>query len=57
MPLLIVLGILSVYGIASIAETPQKTNKTYTPNDTERMMCEMIGKSKSECKQIAKRYR
>lgn len=57
MPLLIVLGILSVYGIASIAETPQKSNRTYTSNDTERMMCEMIGKSKSECKQIAKRYR
>ena len=55
MPIIIILGILAVYGVAGHAERDRK--KTYTRNETHNMLCEMIGKSQKEKRQILKRYR
>lgn len=57
MPLLIVLGILSgccVYGIVNSCKSQaQPRGKT----KSEQMTNEMIGKSKSECRKILRKYR
>lgn len=57
MPLLIVLGLLAgcgVYGIVNFCKTPaQPRGKT----KSEQMTNEMIGKSKSECRKILRKYK
>ena len=55
MPIIIILGILAVYGIVGRAERDR--GRTYTRNETHDMLCEMIGKSQAEKRQILKRYR
>lgn len=57
MPMLIVLGLLSgcgIYGVVSSCQTPaQPRGKT----KSEQMTNDMIGKSKSECRKILRKYR
>ena len=55
MPIIIILGILAVYGVVGHAERDR--GRTYTRNETHDMLCEMIGKSQAEKRQILKRYR
>jgi len=54
MPLIIIIGILAVYGAAGAAGADR--HKHYTHNDTENMLIEMTGKSKRECRKILKRH-
>lgn len=54
MPLIIIIGILAVCGVAGTAGADR--HKRYTRNDTENMLIEMTGKSKRECRKILKRH-
>lgn len=54
MPLIIIIGILAVCGVAGAAGADR--HKHYTRKDTENMLIEMTGKSKRECRKILKRY-
>lgn len=54
MPLIIILGILAIYGVAG--HINKSHPKKYTHNDMENMLVEMTGKSKRECHQILKRH-
>lgn len=57
MPLIILTGILFIYGIISHNEKNTKSlNVKRSPEDTHAMLMSMVGKSKSECRKIAKRY-
>lgn len=57
MPILIVLGIVGIFGANSFIESCQTNAKPKTTNTMERMSSEMIGKSKRECRKILRRYR
>ncbi len=60
MPFLILLGALSIWGIASAKNTIDKTtskSKAFTPEELDRMLGQMIGTSKREARQIVKSYR
>ena len=54
MPIIIILGILAVCGVAGHAGRDRK--KIYYHSDMEKMLCDMTGKSKRECRKILKRY-
>lgn len=56
MPVLILFGFFVVYGIANIAENNHNSKRKYNKNDTDKMLLSMTGKSKKECKKIAKMY-
>lgn len=56
MPVLVLFGIFSFYGIIKLTEDNHKSNRTYSKNDTEKMLVSMIGKSKKECRKIARRH-
>ena len=57
MPILILLGFATIYGIASIHNNVNKSSSTYDHNKLERMSNEMIGKSKRECRKVLRKYR
>lgn len=57
MPLLFVLGALSVFGLISYVKDGGTPSKAHTPEEIERMSKEMVGKSKSECRKILNKYR
>lgn len=54
MPLIILGVIFIVAGAASIAG--QDKHKSYDSDTTRQMLKDMIGKSKSECRRIVKKY-
>ncbi len=57
MPILILLGFATIYGIARIHNNVNKSSATYDHNQMDRMLNEMIGKSKRECRKILRKYR
>lgn len=57
MPLLIVLGLLVGCGVYGIAESSKPQAKPKSRSQIENMENEMIGKSKSECRKILRKYR
>lgn len=57
MPVLIILGILSIYGVIDIYRDSQKSAPPKPKREMEQMISQMIGKSKKECAKIAKWYR
>lgn len=52
MPILIVLGLFSVYGVVSFAGSCKTNAKTRTKTQSEHIADQMIGKSKSECRKF-----
>ena len=56
MPLLILLGIASIYGVVCLKESTEKPAPPMNHNQREQMSAEMIGKSKKECRKILKKY-
>lgn len=56
MPILILLGFATIYGIKSIHNNVNKSS-AHTTNQMDRMLNEMIGKSKRECRKILRKYR
>lgn len=57
MPLLIVLGLLAGYGSYRFVTSCKTEAKPKSNNQLENMTNEMIGKSKSECRKILRKYR
>jgi len=57
MPLLIVLGLLAGYGSYRFVNFCKTEAKPKSNNQLENMTNEMIGKSKSECRKILRKYR
>lgn len=57
MPLLIVLGLLVGCGVYGIAESRKPQANPKSSSQIENMANEMIGKSKSECRKILRKYR
>lgn len=57
MPLLIVLGILTGCGAYVIVNSCKTQAQPRGKTKSEQMTNEMIGKSKSECRQILRKYR
>lgn len=57
MPLLIVLGLLAGYGSYRFATSCKTEAKPKSNSQLENMTNEMIGKSKSECRKILRKYR
>ncbi len=57
MPVLIILGILGVYGGAKFADSCSKPAPPRNETLNEKISREMIGKSKAECRRILKKYR
>ena len=59
MPLIIILSFLTIYGVASAVEKGHAADRSAPAGSSdhiERMAVEMIGKSKSECRKIARQY-
>lgn len=54
MPIIIICGILAIFGIVGHKERDKQ--KTYTYTDMNNMLREMTGKSKAERRKIMKRY-
>ena len=57
MPLLIVLGLLAGYGSYKFVMSCKTEAKPKINSQLENMTNEMIGKSKSECRKILRKYR
>lgn len=57
MPLLIVLGLLAGYGSYRFVNFCKTEAKPKSNSQLENMTNEMIGKSKSECRKILRKYR
>lgn len=57
MPLLIVLGLLASYGSYRFVTSCKTEAKPKSNSQLENMTNEMIGKSKSECRKILRKYR
>ena len=57
MPIIVLIAVLAIYGAANIHDTSAKNKKAFTEKELDRMLNEMIGKSKKECRKIIKRYR
>lgn len=57
MPLLIVLGVLAGYGSYRFVNFCKTEAKPKSNSQLENMTNEMIGKSKSECRKILRKYR
>lgn len=57
MPLLIVLGLLAGYGSYKFVTSCKTEAKPKSNSQLENMANEMIGKSKSECRKILRKYR
>ena len=57
MPLLIILGILLVYGISALVDalTPEAPPRCH--ETMEKISREMVGKSAKECRDVLKKYR
>ena len=56
MPLLIILGILGAYGAAELHEQRPTGKEPLTPQQLDNMLCQMVGKSRKECRKILKQY-
>ncbi|MCD7811729.1 MAG: hypothetical protein LUG91_07760 [Ruminococcus sp.] len=52
MSFLIVLGILGIYGSAKIYENSTRNTHVRTPEETEKLMLQMVGKSKRDARKI-----
>ena len=57
MPVLILLGIFTVYGVYSVIDAATPSAKEHDKKKLDRITDEMIGKSQSECRKILKKYR
>lgn len=58
MPLLILLGIAALAGgISAYENRAPRNTKPFTRLERERIMGEMVGKSKRECRAILRKYR
>lgn len=57
MPLLIVLGLLGSCGCYGLVTSSKPQAKPKSSSQIENMANEMIGKSKSECRKILRKYR
>ena len=57
MPVLIILGILGIYGAASFIDSCKKPAPPRDKTLNEQIANEMIGKSKAECRRILRKYR
>ena len=53
MPAIFLLAFFTLFGIASVAEENRRPN---TSSDTTEMLRQMTGKSKRECRMIARQY-
>lgn len=56
MPVLILLGIASIYGTICFKDATEKPVPPMSHNQQKQMASEMIGKSKRECRKILKKY-
>jgi len=56
MPILIIIGILSVWLVIWLKDKLTPPCRAFTPEEIKRMSSEMVGKSKSECNRIIQRY-
>lgn len=57
MPILILFGIFAGYGAISFVQSCQRPAPPKTSSQREQMTNEMIGKSKSECRRILRKYK
>lgn len=53
MPVIILCGCLAIFGAVSAAENSRSQTP---PADADEMLRQMIGKPRSECRKIARRY-
>ncbi len=56
MSIIILLCILVIYIIAKSYDGCTKSTKIFTEKELNDMLGEMVGKSKAECRKIAKKY-
>lgn len=56
MPLLIILGILLIYGVYNIYMKATEKKTPYTRDEINSMLKEMRGASDSECRKILRKY-
>ena len=57
MPVLIILGIFAIYGVASFIDFCKKPAPPRDKTLNEKITNEMIGKSTEECRKILRKYR
>lgn len=57
MPLLIILGILLIYGVYKIYTEVTRRKTPFTRDELSRMRQEMRGKSTAECRKILRKYK
>lgn len=56
MPVIILLIIAVIYGVAHVTENYPKNDKAFTYDELRAMNRESVGKSRKECEEIVKRY-
>lgn len=57
MPILILSGIGAIFCGIVLKDSLLQQQPPHSKRESEQIMCEMIGKSKKECRQILKKYR
>ncbi len=57
MPVLILLGLLGVWGAVNLKESSGKNTHAYSKTELDNMLGQMIGKSEREARKIARMYR
>lgn len=57
MPVLILLGIGAIFAGIAIKDSCTKQQPPHSKRESEQIMCEMIGKSKKECRKILRQHR
>lgn len=57
MPLLIIIGILIIYGVYHIYMEVTRKKTAYTKSELDNMLKDMRGKSESECRKILRKYK
>lgn len=57
MPILVVLGIFSIYGVVSFVDSCKADAPPRDKKQSDYIADQMIGKSKRECRRIIRRYR
>ena len=58
MPVIILLVILAIYGAANIyTNTGSKNTKAFTSQELDKMLGEMVGKSKKDARKVLRKYK
>lgn len=57
MPIIIIIGILTVYGVWGVYNALTRNTKVYTKEELQQMSREMTGRTQSQCRAVLKKHK